>query len=158
HRFAMLTELFKSLPPEVQMETIDIVIEASDIPHREELVERLRSKMGAGVPSDPEEARQMQEEQDRQRQIEEAFADLELAEKQALVEQLLAEIRHTEAKTEKLAGADTDLADAKTVHELEKADTEKVEQRRKGLETAAQIVESASSSENEGGEKRQNEA
>ena len=59
-----------------------------------------------------------------------------------------------EAKTQKTVGVDTEYTEAQTMHEIEKAQSEDAEQRRKGLETAANILDVAKPAD-EGGEKPQ---
>lgn len=46
----MLTEITKSLPPELQGQVIDFVIEATDMPKRHELADRLRAAAGIQDP------------------------------------------------------------------------------------------------------------
>ena len=55
-QYDILVEFFKSSPPEVQMQMLDYVVEASNLPNKGELADRLRTKFGIGLPKDPEQA------------------------------------------------------------------------------------------------------
>lgn len=46
-QLTMLGELTKSLPPNIQTTIIDFVIEATDLPNRREMAERIRGAMGS---------------------------------------------------------------------------------------------------------------
>ena len=153
-QYDILVEFFKSSPPEVQMQMLDYVVEASNLPNKAELADRLRTKFGIGLPKDPEQAAEVQRQQQRQQQISEMFEELELEEKRALVAKLLSEVDKNTAQTEKTSGVDTEYTEAQTLHEIERAQSEDAEQRRKGLETAAAIVDMAKNPD-EGGEKDQ---
>ncbi len=50
----MLTEVTKSLPPEMQALVTDLVIDLTDAPKKDEIIERLRKAMGVSDPNDPE--------------------------------------------------------------------------------------------------------
>jgi hypothetical protein len=50
-QFTQLAELTKSLPPQVQQFVIDFVIEATDIPQRKKIAERLRKALGLPDPN-----------------------------------------------------------------------------------------------------------
>jgi hypothetical protein len=130
---AQLMELTKSLPPQAQALIIDFVIEATDLPKRREMADRLRTGLGIKSPNetpDPEKQQMGQQIQqlhgiiqqgqqevmqgkaaydqklaDLQKQLEDAQAGMQSQESNAKVSE-------TNAKTEKLA-ADAMLARAK---------------------------------------------
>lgn len=88
----MLGELTKSLPPNVQGAIIDFVIEATDLPHRREMADRVRNVMGIQDPGEmtPEQQaqaeammRQQQEEQERAAEVAERQVAAETADKEA---------------------------------------------------------------------------
>ena len=58
----MLTEITKSLPPNLQGYVIDFVIEATDMPKRHELADRLRSVVGIQDPEQQKAAAQQQQQ------------------------------------------------------------------------------------------------
>jgi hypothetical protein len=58
----MLTEITKSLPPNLQGFVIDFVIEATDMPRRHELADRLRAAVGIQDPEQQEAAAAAQQE------------------------------------------------------------------------------------------------
>ncbi len=89
-QFQQLTTLVSSLPPEAQMCLIDIVVNASDVPDKQEVLKRLRDTLHLGQPDtsqmSPEELQafeQQQQEQQRIKQLEDqlaqANADLQTA-------------------------------------------------------------------------------
>jgi hypothetical protein len=59
----MLTEITKSLPPQLQSQVIDFVIAATDLPNRQEIVDRLRGSLGILTP---------EQQQQKQQQVEQA--------------------------------------------------------------------------------------
>lgn len=86
----MLSEITKSLPENLQGMIIDFVIEATDLPKRHELADRLRGAVG--IQDDSPEAQQAQQQAAQQQQALAArAAELELAAKQATVEKMQAE-------------------------------------------------------------------
>jgi hypothetical protein len=106
----MLGELTKSLPPEVQAAITDFVIEATDLPNRREIAERVRRTLGIqDVESmTPEEQAQMQQqiaaEQAKQAQMEQLQARAiaaAAADKEAGVAHKLAQTRKTHAEAER---------------------------------------------------------
>lgn len=88
----MLTEITKSLPPQLQGFVIDFVIEATDMPKRHELADRLRAAVGI---QDPEQqkaaaAAQQQAAQAQQAMQQKVFV-LDAAERAARIRKLNAE-------------------------------------------------------------------
>lgn len=92
----MLTEITKSLPPNVQGMVIDFIVEATDLPNRHKIADRLRSAMGI---QDPE---QMKQAQDMQMQA--AASQQDLAQKTFVLEaaEQAARIRKLNAEAEKV--------------------------------------------------------
>lgn len=92
----MLTEITKSLPPNLQGAIADFVVEATDLPEREQVAERLR--MAAGIQDPEQQAAAQQQQQALQQQAaaaqekraQQAFV-LDAAEKAAKVRKLNAE-------------------------------------------------------------------
>lgn len=88
----MLSEITKSLPPQMQGQIIDFVIEATDLPNRHEIADRLRAAVGIQDP-------QAQQAQAQAQQAQQAKADdmiaknfvLEAAIKAATIRKLNAE-------------------------------------------------------------------
>ncbi len=84
-RMAMAESLFetlKGMPPEIQLAMLDLAIEMTDLPNREEFVRRIRAMSGQGAPGEDESpeavlARQQQEAQKQRGQ------EIEYAEKEA---------------------------------------------------------------------------
>lgn len=108
-RLMALTEITKSLPPNLQALVIDFVIAATDLPERAEIVKRLRKALNLGeqqdAPQTPEEAAAQQQAQAGQQaaaQMQERAATLELDAKQADVEKTQAETEKIKAETQKV--------------------------------------------------------
>lgn len=64
----MLTEITKSLPPNLQGMVIDFVVAATDLPNRQEIVDRLRGALGIKTPQQQQAAMQMQEQKQQQQE------------------------------------------------------------------------------------------
>ena len=66
-QLSMLSEITKSLPPQLQGQIIDFVIEATDLPKRHELADRLRGAVGIKdeqtMQAENEQAQALQQEQ-----------------------------------------------------------------------------------------------
>lgn len=92
----MLTEITKSLPPQLQAQMIDFVIEATDMPKRHELADRLRAAAGIQDPKQQKEAAaQQQQAQAEQMQMAKA-------EQTAKIEGMQADAQKTMAEAQKL--------------------------------------------------------
>ncbi|CAB4122854.1 Phage P22-like portal protein [uncultured Caudovirales phage] len=88
----MLTEITKSLPPNLQGYVIDFVIEATDMPKRHELADRLRSVVGIQDPEQQKAAAQQQQQQAAMAQdMQQKTFVLDAAERAARIRKLNAE-------------------------------------------------------------------
>jgi hypothetical protein len=88
----MLTEITKSLPPQLQGYVIDFVVEATDMPKRHELADRLRSAVGIQDPEQQQAAAQQQAQVTQmQMQMAQAEQDATIKEKLARAEKATAE-------------------------------------------------------------------
>lgn len=94
-QFAQLSEIAKSLPPQVQAFVVPFVIEASDMPKRREIAKLLREKLGIATDEQSPEGQQAAAMQAQQAQLEAqqmaAKFDAEMAESQAKTRKLAAE-------------------------------------------------------------------
>lgn len=128
-RMMMITS---QLPPEVQMAVIDLVLELSDVPNKEEFMERVRGALN--VPKDvedmtEEEQAAMQAEQQQQQQLQQQQLELSMREMAAKVMKLENEAKNIAAKAEREVTL-TDSQrydDAKTVAETKRI-TQEIEQ------------------------------
>jgi hypothetical protein len=111
-QFMELTKMVATLPEQVQMAVIDIVINASDIPDKQEILKRLRDTLGIG--SKPQE--DMDEEE-----LAEFQAKQQEAQRQKQIQQRI------EAATAAELESKVPLNDAKTELTLVQADAIKVE-------------------------------
>lgn len=96
----MLTEITKSLPPQLQGFVIDFVIEATDMPKRHELADRLRAAVGI---QDPEQQKQAAAAQQQAAQAQQAMQQkvfvLDAAERAARIRKLNAEAEKVQTET-----------------------------------------------------------
>lgn len=93
----MLTEITKSLPPQLQGFVIDFVIEATDMPKRHELADRLRQAVGIQDPKQQQAAAQAQQAAQAE------AAQMAKAEQIAKIEGMQAAAQKTLAEAQKLA-------------------------------------------------------
>lgn len=117
-QFMQLTDFVKTLPPEVQVQLLDIVVNASDIPDKKEVLARMRSALGIGqqdpdtmTPEEQAQAQKVAEQADEIKQLQ-----MQLAKSNASLQD--AKVGLTEAQTS-LTYAQTELtlveADGKKV-------------------------------------------
>lgn len=113
YQFKELTDLVKQLPPELQAPMLDMVVQASDAPYKEEIVRRIRETLGIREMDpenmSPEEQAALQEKL----QVEEMLQRLEQALQQLAVERADLENRKIDAETE-LAEAQTEKTKVET--------------------------------------------
>lgn len=111
-QLSMIGELTKSLPPNIQAVIIDFVIEATDLPQRREMAERIRGAMGITDPASMTPEQQAQAEQALQQQQAQAqqaaelqvrAATAETASKEATAAKTMAEARQVEQETAQAA-------------------------------------------------------
>ena len=113
--YETLMDLCGKLPPEVTFNMLDLVIDLSDLPHKDELVDRIRKLNGQADPDgavSPEEEAELMAKQ-------EAEAEAAEMEKQMMAAQLAEQ----EAKAKKL-DAESDLAAERAVTEQVKRSVE----------------------------------
>ncbi|MEX2964600.1 hypothetical protein [Microbulbifer sp. TYP-18] len=92
-----MMELASSLPPDMQVIMLDLIVESTDLPNRDKIVARIREATGRGL--DPEEMTQAQRAQMQQaQQFEQAMQQLGMAEAQEKVRKLSAEAAKLEAQ------------------------------------------------------------
>lgn len=107
-RLMMLTEITKSLPPNLQGLVLDFVMAATDLPERAEIVKRIRKALNLGEiepPKTPEEAQQMQQMQAEQQQaaaLQQRAVELDLNDKDARVRKTLAEADKIRAEAQQM--------------------------------------------------------
>jgi hypothetical protein len=93
----MLTEITKSLPPQLQGYVIDFVVEATDMPKRHDLADRLRTAVGIQDPEQQAAAAQ------QQAQIAQMQMQMAQAEQEAKIKETLARAEKTMAEAQNLA-------------------------------------------------------
>lgn len=97
--FEQLMNLCGQLPPEITIQVLDLVVELSDIPDKDEIVKRIRKingQMDPDAADDPEaqaELRARQIEEQRQADMQDQAVQLTLAEQEAKVRKLLADVQ-----------------------------------------------------------------
>ena len=146
-----VSEVAKSMPPELQPAFADLIVEAAQIRRGREIVERIGKITGFGPePESEEERAALAEAQERQAELQRRMEDIQLLEREAQAKKILAEAELTLAKTRKLVGADTEHTEAKT--ELDRAraedigrasEREDVDQQGRLIEAGARMIELA---------------
>lgn len=115
-----LMDMAAQLPEQYAVALIDMIVELSDIPNREEVLKRIRQVSGMGM--DPED---MTEEElaamERKQQVQQMMDELEITSKQLEVAKQEAEVREQNANAEKLenmtpAERDKVLAETKEIN------------------------------------------
>lgn len=99
-QFMELTKMVATLPEQVQMAVIDIVINASDIPDKQEVLKRLRNTLGLGAKSPEDMDEQELAEYEQQQQEKQAQKQLQDRAAAAEVAKIESEIPLNDAKTE----------------------------------------------------------
>lgn len=109
-QYDQLAEIIKSLPEQAQMAVLDLLFKVSDLPDRQEIIDRL-NKMGVGESPDAENDPEVQarkkmqqrieqlEMRERETQIEEREA--KTAATQASIDKIMAEVQESQADTKK---------------------------------------------------------
>jgi len=129
--FESMLEMIKPLPPEIAIALLDLVVEVSDIPGKDELVRRIRAINGQedpnADPNDPEVQAQKQAQADaeaKQQQLQDLIQKLEIQLAAAKVDKTQAEAGKTDAQIEQVE-AETEKTEAETVGTKEKSTIEK---------------------------------
>jgi len=106
--FQSMTELAKSMPPEIQVFFADFMVRASDLPFRHELADRISQHLGIGggqAPTDPNQAaaqQQMMEQQQMQQEMQNQQIQLQLQEQAAKVDKIVADAELSRAKAQQV--------------------------------------------------------
>ncbi|HDZ3715274.1 hypothetical protein [Vibrio vulnificus] len=103
-RMMMITA---QLPPEVQITVIDLVLELTDVPNKQEFMERVRSALN--IQKDPEDMTEeeqaaVQQQQQQQQALQQKQLELQMREMEAKVLKLESEANNIMAKTQREAG------------------------------------------------------
>ena len=124
--FKALSEIVKSMPPEIQPALLHMVVRAAQLKDGNEIIEAIRGITGFGPePEDPAEREKMAQEKAEQEAIEKKLQELEMMEREAQAMKVRGEAELVMAKAQKLANADTDLTLAKV--ETEEAKVDKID-------------------------------
>jgi hypothetical protein len=100
YQFKELAELVKKLPPELQAPMLDMVVEASDAPYKEEIVRRIRDALGIKDQNPEQMSPEEQAVYEEKLKLEEMVQQLEMAMQQLTVERADLENRKIDAETE----------------------------------------------------------
>lgn len=105
-QFEQMMEMLTRMPPQVGMAVLDLVVELSDLPNREELVTRIRQINGMSDPdADPESPEEQQRKQAMAQQaaVQQAIAELEMRSKAAKASKDEADAQKSLASIKKIA-------------------------------------------------------
>lgn len=103
-RMMMLTS---QLPPEVQITVIDLVLELSDVPNKQEFMERVRGALN--IQKDPEDMTEeeqaaIQQQQQQEQALQQKQLELQMREMEAKVLKLESEAKNIMAKAQREEG------------------------------------------------------
>ncbi|BAC96879.1 conserved hypothetical protein [Vibrio vulnificus YJ016] len=103
-RMMMITA---QLPPEVQITVIDLVLELTDVPNKQEFMERVRSALN--IQKDPEDMTEeeqaaVQQQQQQQQALQQKQLELQMREMEAKVLKLESEAKNIMAKAQREVG------------------------------------------------------
>ncbi|MGL0931803.1 portal protein [Vibrio vulnificus] len=103
-RMMMITA---QLPPEVQITVIDLVLELTDVPNKQEFMERVRSALN--IQKDPEDMTEeeqaaMQQQQQQEQALQQKQLELQMREMEAKVIKLESEAKNIMAKAQREVG------------------------------------------------------
>lgn len=146
-----MMQMVSGLPPQYQAVMIDLVIEMTDIPNRDEFVKRIREASGQGI--NPEDMTPEQQQAAEQKaQMESLAQKLQFAEMEGRVEKLIGEARNINAKAAETEAktADAPVSKEKTLAEIQRirAEIKKiVTEVAVARSTAANAIKSAAQSE-----------
>ena len=143
-QFQQLVEIIKSLPENLQAVFADFIVRSANLPHADEMLERLRQVTGFGPePRDPQAREELREQKAQQAELQSHMQQLEIALQEAELEAKRAKARLEAAKALKTEDADTDLTEAKTLLELARTEDVERDQERKDRETRAKTIAEA---------------
>jgi hypothetical protein len=146
-QLSMLGELTKSLPPNIQATIIDFVIEATDLPNRREMADRVRKALGIQDPGDmtPEQQTEAERMLRDQEALQQQSAELELrnkaadaADKEAGAAKKMAEARKIEVELSAVSENERQLRESMGALMAQVADIS-----RKAAEEVAQVQRNA---------------
>ena len=141
-KFVALAEIIKSMPENIQVAMLDLIVMASNMPNRKAVLDRLRQVTGFGPePTDPQEAQALMQEQQRRKELEERDIQLSFQEREAKVEMDMATAQLTMTRAEKTGGVDVEFTEAKTLAELVALAEAEKESLRKDVDMRAKLLE-----------------
>ena len=139
-----LAEIVKSMPPEIQPLFADLIVQSYAPDQQEEILDRIKQATGFGPePKDPQKREQQAQQAQQQAEMQQRIAEAEIALQEAEVQVKQADAQERMVRAQKLADADTDLTEAKTLVELAKAGDVETQAQLKEKETQIKGVEAA---------------
>ena len=140
-QFGQMTEVMKSLPPELSAAMLDMFVDMSETPHKREMLERIRQITGFGPePEDPAERERIAQEKQQQQQLQQMEVDLQIREREAAIAKLVAEAEFIAARARKHAGVDTAHTEARTYAELAKVQRAAEDSEREDIALEGELV------------------
>lgn len=133
-KFQQLVEIVKSMPPEMQVIMMDLVVRAAALPDGEEILDRVREVTGHGpLPKDPAKRQAIIQSAETQKRLQEIMEEMQMRLANADIALKEAQAQKAAEQARKTAEADTGM----TMAQIEKAMAE-VAEKRAGVETAQQ--------------------
>lgn len=129
-----LTQIVGTLPPEIQMATLDMILELMDIPNKQEFLARVRSAIGVKKDFEdmtPEEQQQAQAEAQQQAQqqqmlLRDQMADIAKKEAEAAIKQMQAQKEQRATQSMEVSDAKTQAETAKIISEMDQLSEEQI--------------------------------
>lgn len=143
--FETLAEMVGKLPPEVAIQFLDLVVDVSDVPNKEEFIQRLRKINGHVDPAEkvsPEDQQAIEASKAKQAEVEQhmrEMADLDKREKAAAIRAKEADAALKEAELQQVPASE----DPATIQQLQNQILQLQEQLVAVQADAAQAVEAA---------------
>lgn len=132
-----LTQVAGTLPPQVQMAVLDMILELMDIPNKAEFLSRVRSSLGVQKDIEdmtPEEQARAEAEAQAQAEAQQLamrkeMADIAKSEAEAMLKQATAQAKAREIQSADIKDGKTQAEAAKIVSETEQMDAEELAKR-----------------------------
>jgi hypothetical protein len=95
----MLMESISKMPPELGIQLLDLAVDLTDLPNRQEITQRIRSITGVGQPADPAQQQAQQQAQQAAQALEQQAAQVRIKKESAQADKLKEEANRIRVQT-----------------------------------------------------------